>query len=282
MIDLTTLASPDIVEQLDFLTLLDRRKARLLSLLPDADRAAVAEILALASDPMVKLLEESAYCEMVLRARANDVARANLLAFATGSDLDQLGAFYGLARQPGEDDARYRTRLQLRIAALAGNGTREIYALTAMSASIDIVDAAVQRPVPGRVDVAIWIRAGADVAAVLAAASAAFAADAGHMLGVPVTVRVAAARPVAVTATVWREPSAPLDLAAVLAAGLPAAIGSHAMLGRDVPRSWLMARLHATGVARVDLAQPVADILLAADEYPVAGVIAISDGGVAW
>lgn len=281
-VDLTQLAAPAIVEQLDFQTLLYRRKERLLSLLPDADRTAIAETLTLASEPLVKLLEESAYCETILRARANDVARANLLAFALGTDLDQLGAFYNLARLSGEADERYRIRIQLRIAALAGNGTREQYRLAALTASLDVVDAAVQRPVPGSVDIALWIRDGADPVGVLAAVRAAFAADDAHMIGIPINVRLATARVIAVTATVYREPSAPIDLPAQIALALPAALAAYAKLGRDLSRSWLMSRLHVSGVARIELASPSADIVLAADEYAVAGPLALADGGVAW
>lgn len=281
-IDLTAIAPPDIVDPLDFATLLINRKGRLLSLLPDEDRAAIAAVLELESEPLVKLLEESAYRELILRARINDAARANLLAFASGADLDQLGAFYGLPRLVGEDDSRYRTRLQLRIAALAGNGTREQYRLAAMSASLDVVDAAVQRPVPGSVDVALWIRSDADADTVLATVRAYFAGDTTHLIGVPVSIRLAMSRVVSVSATVYREPSAPIDLPAQLAATLPTALAAYTQLGRDLPRSWLMARLHVAGVARIELTTPASDVALAADEYALAGTIDIVNGGVAW
>ena len=91
-IDLSLLPAPDVVEELDYETLLEERKATLLSLYDESEREAVARTLALESEPIVKLLQENAYREVILRQRVNEAARANMLAYATGADLDQLGA----------------------------------------------------------------------------------------------------------------------------------------------------------------------------------------------
>lgn len=128
--DLATLPAPQIIEPLDFEQILADLKADILARAPE-----LAEVLALESDPIVKLLEACAYRELLYRARVNDAARAHLLAFATGGDLDHLAAQYGVTRQDGEADDRLRTRLQLRIAALAGQGTREHYEFHALTAS---------------------------------------------------------------------------------------------------------------------------------------------------
>lgn len=274
-IDLTTIAPPEVVDSLDF-------EALYQDLLTDFRRLCPHWSAALESDPVVKLLELAAYREMLLRARINDAAQANLLAFANGGDLDQLAVFYGVVRQPGEFDARLRLRVQCQIAALAGNGTREAYRAKAMAVSSAVLDAAVAQPAAGCVDIALRIAPEAPVEAVLDTVRSAFASDDARMLGVALSVRAAQGKAVAVSATLYREASAPIDLAQRLAASLAAAITEHAQLGRDLSRSWLLARLHVTGVSRVELHAPANDLLMAADEYAVAGSLAIADGGVAW
>lgn len=274
-IDLTAIAPPDVVEELDFEAIYQELLADFRRLYPDWTAS-------LESDPVVKLLELAAYREMLLRARINDAAQSNLLAFAGGGDLDHLAAFYGVGRQADELDDRLRLRVQLQIAALAGNGTRERYRAKAMEASAAVVDAAVLQPAAGSVDVALWIADVAEVDSVLASVRAAFAVDDARTLGVPLTVRQALAKPISITATIYRESSAPVDLAQQLAASMPAALADYAQLGRDVPRSWLLAKLHVAGVSRVELSIPAGDVTMAPDEYATLGPLVITDGGVAW
>lgn len=47
-------------------------------------------------------MEVCAYRELLLRQRINQAAKSNLLAFATGTDLDNLGALYDVERKEGE------------------------------------------------------------------------------------------------------------------------------------------------------------------------------------
>ncbi|KAB8305384.1 baseplate assembly protein, partial [Rouxiella chamberiensis] len=63
-IDLSQLPAPDVVEVLDYETLLAERKATLVSLYPEDQQAAIARTLTLESEPIVKLLEENAYREV--------------------------------------------------------------------------------------------------------------------------------------------------------------------------------------------------------------------------
>jgi len=50
------------------------------------------------SDPAYKILEVAAYREMLLRARINSAAKAVMLPYATGSDLDVLGSLFRTSR----------------------------------------------------------------------------------------------------------------------------------------------------------------------------------------
>jgi len=70
-IDQSQLHAPSVVEELDYATLQEERKATLIPLYPADQQAAVARTLALLSEPIVKLLEENAYREFILRQRGN-------------------------------------------------------------------------------------------------------------------------------------------------------------------------------------------------------------------
>lgn len=97
-IDLSQLPAPDVVEALDYETLLAERKATLISLYPADQQEAVARTLTLESEPIVKLLQENAYRELILRQRINEAAKAVMVAYSLDSDLDQLGANNGVRR----------------------------------------------------------------------------------------------------------------------------------------------------------------------------------------
>ncbi|MFZ6709772.1 baseplate assembly protein [Undibacterium sp. TC9W] len=279
MIDLTKLPPPAVIEELDFEALVTVHKQDLLQRQPSA-----ANVLALPSEPLVKQVEAFAYREMLLRGRINDAARANLLAFATGTDLDHKGAFYNLVRMQGEADERYRNRIQLRIAALAGNGTAEQYRLLALSASQNVRDANVTSSTPGSIAVVLWLIDASQAQATNATVLAAMNAPNARPLGVPVSVAVA--RPVFlnVTATLWREASAPADIVTKITASFTASLATYASLGRSVPLSWVTAQLQQPGISRVEFpiaGQPASNTVLAADEYAIAGAITLTDGGVA-
>ena len=97
-IDLSQLPAPDVVEVLDYEILLAERKATLVSLYPEDQQAAIARTLTLESEPIVKLLEENAYREVILRQRVNEAAQAVMLAYATGADLDNIAATFSVER----------------------------------------------------------------------------------------------------------------------------------------------------------------------------------------
>ena len=98
IVDLSLLAAPDVVDELDYETILAERKATLVSLYPEEQQEAVARTLTLESEPMVKLLQENAYREVIWRQRVNESARAVMLAYAAGNDLDNIGANFSVGR----------------------------------------------------------------------------------------------------------------------------------------------------------------------------------------
>jgi len=109
--DLASLPTPAVIEPLSFETIFSELQTEFQARYPSYSAL-------LASDPAVKLLEVAAYREVLLRNRINAAAKASLLAFATGSDLDHLAAFYGVTRLTDESDEALRLRTRQRIMAL--------------------------------------------------------------------------------------------------------------------------------------------------------------------
>ncbi|MFS8150011.1 baseplate J/gp47 family protein [Vreelandella titanicae] len=169
-IDLSQITPPDVIEPLDYEALLSERKARLIELTPSDEREALAATLALESEPLTKLLQENAYRELLLRERINDAARAVMLAYAAGGDLDQLGANFQVTRlmlDPGdpnavppvpptfEHDRDFRARIQLAFEGLSVAGPVGAYQFHAAAAHPDVRDVAVESPEP--VDVVLTV-----------------------------------------------------------------------------------------------------------------------------
>lgn len=279
VIDLQMLPPPDLVEPINIESIYQDILSNYIALNPDF--TAIVE-----TDPMIKLMEYVAYREASLRARINDAARSNYLAFADGTDLDHLAAWpAGIERLDGEPRDRFAYRVQLRQAALAGSGLRERYIESALSISLDVVAADARHSGDVGVHVVVWINDALipdEKAALIDQIQAFFASDTGAPLGVPVFVKAAVPVSVNVTATVWREPTAPADTAATLESTLAEAIRDYAKLGRDIPPSWIDARLHITGIAKVSLPAEFTGISIGADEYAVPGTIQVIDAGVVW
>jgi phage-related baseplate assembly protein len=120
-----------------------------------ADMKSKMQYELLESDPAARVLEITAYRELILRERINNAAKANLLAFAAGSDLDYLAEFYGIERQANETDDAFRLRIKARIAAFSNAGSKEHYRFHALSSSPHIKDALASSPENGLVRISI-------------------------------------------------------------------------------------------------------------------------------
>jgi len=270
-VDLSRLPMPDVIEPIDYEAVLAALRADLQARLPTFDAW-------LESDPIVKLLEVTAYREMLLRQQFNDRARSVMLAYALGADLDHLGALFGVKRRlldPGdpakqqparyESDTDFRRRITLAPERFSVAGPEGAYIYHALGAHADVRDASVASPAPGHVQVHVLSRHGdgqADLA-LLAAVNTALTADHVRPLTDYVTVASAQIIPYTIEANIYTY--AGPDASVVLAQSqqrVQAYVAAHHRLGRDVTRSALFAALHSEGVQRVLLHQPESDLLL--------------------
>ena len=279
-IDLSQLPAPDVVEVLDYETLLAERKATLISLYPAEQQDAVARTLALESDPVVKLLQENAYREVILRQRVNEAASAVMVAYALADDLDQLGANNGVTRltlTPAdettipptaavmESDDDFRVRVAAAFEGLSVAGPSGAYEYHAKSADGRVADASAISPSPACVTITVLSREGNGVAAadLLAVVDAALNDEDVRPVADRVTVQSAGIVDYAVDAVLYLYPGPEAEpIRAAAEAKLAAFVSAQARLGRDIRKSALYAALHVEGVQRVELAQPAADVVL--------------------
>jgi phage-related baseplate assembly protein len=290
-IDLSTVPAPNVVEALSYETIF----AAMLADLQARDTAFTALV---ESDPAYKILEVAAYRELLIRQRVNDGARAVMLTYATGSDLENLSALFGVTRKTldegdatalppipptFETDAALRYRTQLALEGLSTAGPIGAYQFHALSVD-GVKDAGIQGPPdtdPGEVLVTILSATGSGTAGspLIAAVDAALNAEDVRPLTDQVTVQSATIVSYEVIATLY-IPTGP-DPTAVQTAALAsvqAYVESRHRVGLDVRLSGLYAALHVGGVERVTLSAPgiVADLVTTAVQAPYCTDITLS------
>lgn len=295
-IDLSRLPAPDVVEVIDYETLLTQRKAYFVSLYPVDQQAEVTATLAIESEPVTMLLQESCYREVLLRQRVNDAARAVMLAYAAGNDLDQLGALFGVARltitpaDPENDidavmesDTDYRKRIQLAPQGFSVAGPAGAYRSHALGADGRVLDALATSPAPCEVLVTILSREGDGTAdaSLCDAVAAALTDDDVRPLTDEVTVASAEIVTYNVHAKIYTFPGPDSSIVLTEAgARLDAYIAETHRIGREVTMSGLYAALHVDGAERVELLEPLANVTATQTQAPYCLSVEIEHGGV--
>lgn len=280
LVDLSKLDAPKVLEDLDFESLLADRKAEFIALFPQDERAFWQSRLNLESEPITKLLQEVVYLQLMERNRINNAAKATMLAYASGSDLDVIAANYNVKRQviqeannnvtpkiPEilEDDTSLRLRTQLAFEGLSVAGPRSAYIFHALSAHPDVADVSVVSPQPANVTVTILSRNGQGEADenLLNVVRAKLNDDDIRPIGDRVIVQSAVIQSYEIRAKLhlYRGPEyEPIKAAALKK--LTAYTEEKHRLGRDISLSGIYAALHLEGVQRVELISPTADIVL--------------------
>lgn len=266
LVDLSELPAPDVLEPLDF----EDTYSEALGVF----RGHMGQnwTASLESDPVTKLLEVGSYIKLGNRARVNDAAKAQLLAYATGTDLDHLAANVNLKRlviqaadplavppveAVMESHDALRERVQLAYEGLTTAGPRNSYILHARNASALVADATAESPKPACVDVTVLGLEGDGTAGpqILALVAAAVNDDDVRPVGDRVTVRGAEILRYRVDAVLHMKGTGPENDAALTEAirRLDAWINPRRRLGVEVARSGVDAQLHVAGVGRVEL-----------------------------
>jgi len=294
-IDLSRLPLPDVLVTVDFDQVFAELRAELIMLAPE-----LGQVIELESDPLNKALRVWSYREITRRALFNEQSKRLFLATSFGTSLDNLAAFYGVARltvieaiaaqsdgtpaQPAvlETDAAFRRRVQLALEGQSTAGPVGSYIFWALSADGRVKSVDVISPAPGEVLVTVLSHEddGTVDAELLGIVNATLNSEDVRPLTDSVTVQSATIVPFTVEATLtfYNGPDRGLVLDTARAA-LEVHVAEHHRMGHDITLSGLYAALHQPGVMRVDLVGPAADIVIDVHEAAYCTSINLTDGG---
>ncbi|CAH9055010.1 hypothetical protein PSECIP111951_01154 [Pseudoalteromonas holothuriae] len=289
-IDLSKLPDPNIIESLSFEAIYEARKVRFVELAPE-----YAQALELESDPLTVWLQVESYQELLLRQRINQAAQSNLLAFATGADLEHLGAFYGVERVVNEQDDDYRQRIRNNTIASSTAGSAEHYRNHAINAAPNEIadvsvtskrDGMITNEHNGKVMVTVLEKQVLDnqtlgktpapesqddtpSQTVVEQVAGKVLDDAVKMLTDSVTVQAAELKKIDVEADIYLQPNTSIDVFNELESLLREAWRNEAKLDWDLAPSWISAQLHKGGVSYVDIKQPAELINISPEQCAV-------------
>ncbi|WP_324029661.1 baseplate assembly protein [Pantoea sp. JZ2] len=301
VIDLSQLPAPEVIEVPDFETLLAERKENLIALYPSDEQDAMRRVLALESDPLVKCLQENVYREILLRQRINEAAQAVMVAYALGTDLDQLAANNNVKRltiSPANPDAvppvaavmesddDLRLRVPGAFEGLSVAGPTAAYEFYAKSADGRVSDVSATSPAPAEVLITVLSRdnSGAATDDLLNAVNVALNAETVRPVADRVTVQAAAIFDYQVKATLHLfDGVATAPCLEAAQAAMDAYLTDQKKLGRSVRRESYGAVLRVAGVDWVEITEPAQDIILnrtqAGNCTAVAVTVASDNGG---
>ncbi|QQG82724.1 hypothetical protein QE11421_8790 [Escherichia coli] len=235
--------------------------------------------------------------EVIWRQRVNDAAKGCTLAYASNNDLDVMAGNNNTGRQivtpadnstipptPAvmESDTDLRLRAQQAYEGLSVAGPVGAYEYHGRSADGRVADISVVSPSPACVTITVLSREDDGTASdeLLTIVEKALNAEEVRPVGDRVTVQSAEIVPYQIDATLYFYPgpeAAPIRQAAE--EKLKAYITAQQRLGRDIRQSAIYAALHVEGVQRVELAAPLADIVLSKYQASCCTEYRIADGG---
>ena len=253
--NLSDLEAPQIIEELSLSEILEQMRNKLIEIEPESTAY-------LESDPLIKLMEIAAYRELLLRQRINQAAKANLLAFATESDLDNLAAFYGITRLENETDDELRTRTQAKIVGWSSAGSREAYKFHALNSDSRVKEANADSPEPGLVRISILSKENNGVVSddLLETVNNYMQRDDIRMLTDTVQVVPCNLIDIDVKAKITLMSSTPIEFLSTIKTSFKNAFAKIAGLGVSISQSWIISNLFLDGVKDVQLLSPISDV----------------------
>lgn len=281
-LDLSKMPAPDVVKKLDYEAILAERIEGVSTRLNEA--GIPFDTGNLDSDPVAIIEQEDAYRELIDLQAINDAARARMLAFATGRDLEHIASYYGISRlllDAGdskafpprlpiyETDSSLRARVQLAPEAMAHGGTAGAYRHLALQAAPELRDVGLIKRRGGYVDVILLARDGDGTVSsdIVERVARVFAADDGAPLTDIVSVRSVGLLPYTVSVTL-RVPHGP-DISMVRARALEslaATVSELRVIGEPVPTDAIIAAARVANIKKVVLDAPMMDVQPDADQ----------------
>ena len=301
-VDFSQLPEPNLIQELDYESIFNERKEKFIALYPATEQNQWRTILNRESDPVVKVLQENAYLELLYRNKCNADARSLLLAYAEGSDLDHLALTeYGLIRlivtpadnsvvppSPAiyESDERLRERCLLSFDGMNTAGSANAYRYFALSADgrVDGIKVRSDEANPYLLDIVITqvdsINGEASAELITAVQKA---LDPDHVRPVcdRPTVKASSATNYQIEAQLYVGKNAE-DALLLEAANirLDKYIKNAQKNGESIYRSAIFAALHVDGIQRVVITSPANDLVMDSYHHPFCTAKTIAIGGV--
>lgn len=301
-VDFSQLLPPSLITELSYEAIFTKRKESFISLYDASEQQAVRELLQRESEPVVKLLQENAYLEMLYQAKCNADARSLLLAYAEKSDLDHLALTeYGLTRlvvTPAnntvippidtvyESDERLRERCLLSFDGMNTAGSANAYRYFALSADgrVDGIKVRSDEANPYLLDIVITqvdsLNGEASVELITAVQKA---LDPDHVRPVcdRPTVKASSATNYKIEAQLYVGKNAE-DALLLEAANirLDKYIKNAQKNGESIYRSAIFAALHVDGIQRVVITSPENDLVMDSYHHPFCIAKTIAIGGI--
>ena len=301
-VDFSQLPEPNLIQELDYESIFNERKEKFIALYPATEQNQWRTILNRESDPVVKVLQENAYLELLYRNKCNADARSLLLAYAEGSDLDHLALTeYGLIRlivtpadnsvvppSPAiyESDERLRERCLLSFDGMNTAGSANAYRYFALSADgrVDGIKVKSDEETPCFLDIVITqvdSENGAASAELIQIVQTALDPDTVRPVGDRPTVKSSIATNYQIEASLYVGKNAE-DALLLEAANirLDKYIKNAQKNGESIYRSAIYAALHVDGIERVEIISPTADLVMDSYHHPYCTAKNITVGGV--
>ena len=301
-VDFSQLPEPNLIQELDYESIFNERKEKFIALYPATEQNQWRTILNRESDPVVKVLQENAYLELLYRNKCNADARSLLLAYAEGSDLDHLALTeYGLIRlivtpadnsvvppSPAiyESDERLRERCLLSFDGMNTAGSANAYRYFTLSADGRVAGIKVKsdEATPCFLDIVITqvdSENGTASAELVQIVQAVLDPDTVRPVGDRPTVKSSIATNYQIEAVLYVGKNAE-DALLLEAANLrlDKYIKNAQKNGESIYLSAIYAALHVDGIERVQIISPTADLVMDNYHHPYCTTKSITVGGV--
>lgn len=301
-VDFSQLPEPNLIQELDYESIFNERKEKFIALYPATEQNQWRTILNRESDPVVKVLQENAYLELLYRNKCNADARSLLLAYAEGSDLDHLALTeYGLIRlivtpadnsvvppSPAiyESDERLRERCILSFDGMNTAGSANAYRYFTLSADgrVDGIKVKSDEATPCFLDIVITqvdSENGAASEELIQIVQAALDPDTVRPVSDRPTVKSSIATNYQIEAVLYvgknAEDALLLETANIR---LDKYIKNAQKNGESIYLSAIYAALHVNGIERVQIISPTADLVMDNYHHPYCTTKSITVGGV--
>ena len=301
-VDFSQLPEPNLIQELDYESIFNERKEKFIALYPATEQNQWRTILNRESDPVVKVLQENAYLELLYRNKCNADARSLLLAYAEGSDLDHLALTeYGLIRlivtpadnsvvppSPAiyESDERLRERCILSFDGMNTAGSANAYRYFTLSADgrVDGIKVKSDEATPCFLDIVITqvdSENGAASEELIQIVQTALDPDTVRPVGDRPTVKSSIATNYQIEAVLYvgknAEDALLLETANIR---LDKYIKNAQKNGESIYLSAIYAALHVDGIERVEIISPTADLVMDNYHHPYCTTKSITVGGV--